>query len=257
MGHVRPDGRILFIHEFELLTIYILLYNIHMTKSQDKIKAIALRKEGHSYARISAQLGVSKGTLCVWLAGVPYTPNEETLRRIGKARAASSAAKSKILSDSLHLAHIEARRDVGKISDRDLFMLGLGIYIGEGTKSIYTPCVVNADPVVIQSAIQWFMRVLGVPRNNFRMVLHIYPDIDEDESLLFWSKTTTIPVSQFLKTQVDMRRNKRRVNRGKLPHGTVHLRVLGLGDKRLGSFLARKIKAWTDISLEQVTAGLV
>src|SRR3989344_5842840 len=101
---------------------------MNMARFADKLRAIALRKEGHSYNYISGVLKISKSTLSDWLAKTPYTPNEETIKRIGKARAASGAAKTKIKQASILEATMEARREIAKISRRDLFMLGLGLY---------------------------------------------------------------------------------------------------------------------------------
>ena len=89
------------------------------------------------------------------------------------------------------------------------------------------------------------------------MILHIYPDCDEEKRLQFWSEATTIPRSQFLKTVVDWRKDKKTFKSGKLPHGAAHLRVNSLGEKRFGVFLARKILAWSDEVLGTKNAGVV
>src|SRR3989344_6445018 len=106
-----------------------------MARFADKLRSVELRKEGHSYNYISRVLKISKSTLSDWLADIPYTPNNETIRRIGKARAASGEAKSKIRQESIRRATEEARQQLGEVSKRDLFMLGLGLYIGEGSKT--------------------------------------------------------------------------------------------------------------------------
>ena len=228
-----------------------------MTKVHAKAAAIELRKAGHSYHRIAASVGVSKGTLAVWLADIPYTPNLETIERIGKARAASGEVKSRLKRDSFQRARMEARTDVGRLSRRDLFMLGLGLYIGEGAKSTSQTCFVNSNPAIVSLLIRWFIKAVGLKKENLRIRLHIYPDCNEDKSLQFWSETTTIPRSQFLKTIVDWRKDKKAFKSGKLPHGTAHLSVNSLGEKRFGVFLARKILAWSDEVLGTKNAGLV
>ena len=228
-----------------------------MTKVHAKSAAIELRKAGHSYNYIAPRVGVSKGTLAVWLADVPYTPNLETIERVGKARAASGEAKSKLKRESFQLARREARVDIGNLSRRDLFMLGLGLYIGEGAKSTLQTCFVNSNPAIINLIIMWFTKAVGLKNENLRIRLHIYPDCSEEESLQFWSETTTIPRSQFLKTIVDWRKDKKAFKSGKLPHGTAHLSVNSLGEKRFGVFLARKILAWSDEVLGTKNAGVV
>src|SRR3989344_8748748 len=97
-----------------------------MARHLDKTNAIELRKKGLSYNYISENLKISKSTLSDWLAGIPYTPNEETIKRIGRARAASGEAKTKIKQDSILEAGLQAKRELGKMSRRGGFMVGLG-----------------------------------------------------------------------------------------------------------------------------------
>ena len=221
-----------------------------MARFHAKERAIELRKAGHSYNYIAPLLGVAKGTLSVWLENVPYTPNFETIERIGRARVAAQAAVGRRIHESFTRARQEAKSDIGGMSSRDLFMLGLGLYIGEGTKSpTYTPCIVNANPSIIIIMIRWFREVVGVGMENFRICIHVYPDNEEEKCLQFWSETTNIPRSQFLKTQVDRRKNKKAIKSGKLLYGTAHLRVVSQGKKEFGVFLARKILAWVDVVL--------
>lgn len=233
------------------------MHNIKVTKVHAKLAAIELRKEGHSYNYIAPRVGVSKSTLAIWLANIPYTPNTQTIERIGKARAASGAAKSKQKIDSLRRAWEEARDDIKKVSPRDLFMLGLGLYMGEGAKSLVTTCFVNANPAIIILIVRWFIKGIGLTQKHIRIRLHLYPDNDLEDSLVFWSTATGIPREQFLQSVIDRRSDKRAVKAGKLPHGTAHLTVHSLGEKRFGVFLARKISAWSDIVLGTKTAGLV
>ncbi|MBU6323644.1 hypothetical protein KGQ55_03085 [Patescibacteria group bacterium] len=213
--------------------------------------AIELRRTGYAYSHISRVTGISKSTLSDWLSDVPYTPNSETVDRIGKAVAAANARKTLLKQETTRLIHNAAAGEVGRVSERDLFMFGLGLYLGEGSKTGDVTRVVNADPEVIRLAIVWF-KSLGVETAQFLLTLHLYPDSDAKECLQFWSKTTTIPVRQFGKVQVDTRKNKRAFKRGKLPYGTAHLSVRGLGRKKYASAFARRIKGWTNAVTKEV-----
>ncbi len=223
----------------------------------DKLRAVELRRKGYSYNYISDTVKVSKSTLSDWLADIPYTPNEETILRIGKARAASGQAKSRLKQESIILARHEAGRELGKVSKRDLFMLGLGLYIGEGSKTAGITRFANSDPAVVNLMIRWFTEALGLSKRHLRIRLHLYPDCNEKQSLQYWSKITTIPLSQFHKTSFDRRTDKKVAKSGKLLHGTAHLSLNSLGEKRLGVFLFRKISAWSDTVLNANYAGLV
>ena len=203
-----------------------------------------MRKNGHSYTYISQKTGVSKSTLSGWLSAIPYIPNKMTIERIGKARAASAEWKAKRKIESFEKAGEEAKNEIGEITKRDLFMLGIGIYIGEGTKTNDSIRIINADPKIIRFAVKWFEQACGLSRKNFSLRLHLYPDNNTKRCIKFWSNSSGIPMSQFQKTYIDIRKDKKMFKRGKLLYGTAHLSIRSNGKKEFGVFLARKINAW-------------
>ena len=211
-----------------------------------KEEAMRLRKAGYSYTHITKEIGVSKSTLSNWLGRIPYKPNKETITKIGKARAASGLAKNRLKIESIARAQVEAKKEIGKLSERDLFMAGVGLYIGEGSKSNDIVRITNSNHKIIIFAIRWFNRALGVPLENFTIRIHMYPDSNEKEVLKFWAKATGLSAGQFRKSQVDYREGKKISKNGQLPYGTAHLSVRSCGQKKLGVFLSRKIEAWTD-----------
>jgi len=211
-----------------------------------KEKAKTLRKEGYSYNLIAEKTRVSKSTLYTWLSEIPYKPNQEVLDRIGNARAKSGQVKHRRKLESFKKARQLATDDIGSLSERDIFMLGIGLYIGEGDKN-ETVGFVNADPSVINLGIKWLRGSCGLETKNLRLAIHIYPDNDEARCVDFWSKSTGIPKSQFGKTQVDRRKGKKYTKTGKLPYGTAHLRVKSCGNKDFGVLLSRRIHAWMDL----------
>ena len=216
-----------------------------MTKSISlREEALELRKKGFSYASISEKVKITKSTLSAWLSAIPYVPNEEMVLKMGKARAASGLAKHKLKLQSVDEANRQARKDVGALSKRDIFMLGLGLYLGEGTKTHSIVRVINANPQVMSFAVKWFKGACGLKNSNFRLRLHVYPDNNVGESIKFWSNVTSIPESQFQKTYVDIRTGKKMFKRGKLPYGTAHLSIRSNGKKEFGVFLARRINGW-------------
>ena len=217
-----------------------------MNRQELKSKAIELRKEGYSYTFISQNILVAKSTLSDWLCDVKYVPNKETLNKIGNARVAANASKVKAKQDSFLVAKNQAEVDIGEISNRDLFMLGLGLYLGEGTKTHDIVRVINANPKMISLAIRWFREVCGLGTDNFRIRLHLYPDNNVVESIKYWSKQTKIPESHFHKSHIDARIDKKIYKNSKLPFGTAHLSLRSNGKKEFGVVLSRRINAWID-----------
>jgi len=215
-----------------------------MYYSEIKQKAIDLRKQGYSYNYIVKHVPVAKSTLSDWLHDIPFTPNKYTLETIGKAHLASGAYKHNIRIKSLERAEKQARIDIGVLSKRDIMMLGLGIYIGEGSKTLNITRISNTDPRIIKLAIRWFDDSFGIRMKHLRLRLHIYPDSNEKECIEYWSDNTGIPKSQFFRSSIDARTNKRTSKKRKLPFGTAHLSVNSLGQEKFGVYIHRLIMAW-------------
>ena len=199
---------------------------------------------GWSYAIIGEKLRIGKGTLSDWLRDVPYSPNATVRKRIKEGPAKSAMLRNQSKRASIASARSTALKTIGQLSKRDLLLLGLGLYIGEGTKSCECVQFVNADPNVICLIMRWFREVCGVPLAHFAIAVHIYPDTDEQAALQFWSNITKIPLGQFRKTQRDARLNKSHKLKNKLPHGTALITVKSCGKIELGVGLHRKIMGW-------------
>lgn len=202
---------------------------------------------------ISKELNVAKSTLSNWLTNILFIPNKEVLRRVGEAKLKSALHKQKIKFENIARMKREAAKEVGKLSSRDLFMIGIGLYLGEGSKSHEEVRIVNADPIIIKLGIRWLKEFGGVRREHLRAAVHGYPDHDINKLVNFWSKELHIPIKQFIKTQIDTRLNKSTLKRRKLPYGTVHVYVRGGGTLLWGvKNLHRKIMGWIETTIKQV-----
>jgi hypothetical protein len=210
-----------------------------------KEKAIQLRKEGYSYSHIAKMTGYSLSTLSYHLRDISYTPNKETVLKIGKAISASSKRKSEQKQASIERARTKARQDIGPLTKRDLFMLGLGIYIGEGSKTQDIIRLVNADPNVLKIYISW-LQSFGLGVENFVIRIHLYPDSSVLDAEVFWSKQLGLPRTQFQKPSIDRRVGKDRKRSGTHKYGTAHVTVRSNGEKAFGVELARRIGAWME-----------
>jgi len=209
-----------------------------------KQKAIQLRKDGYSYNHIVKHVPVSKSTLSEWLHDVPFIPNQYTKDAIGNARIASGVFKHQVKVKSLEKAELQAKEDIGILSSRDVMMLGLGIYIGEGSKTFNITRISNSDPKIIKLMIKWLQISFAIEEKQVRVRLHIYPDSIESECIKYWSKEIGILESQFYKSTIDHRNNKKSDKHGKLPFGTAHVSVKSFGNGIHGVYLHRRIMAW-------------
>jgi hypothetical protein len=205
--------------------------------------AITLRQQGYTYTYISEKTGLSKSTLSYHLAQVPFEPNEYSRRTVGNARIAAARTLAKQKQDTLTAASAVANSVVGSLSERDLIMLGIGLYIGEGSKTQDAVRLVNSSVDVIKLYLKW-LYALGVPKDNVFIRLHIYPDVDEVAAKKYWSRETNIPLSRFDTSCIDTRTNKVSTRKKPLQYGTAHVSVKALGNKKYGVQLAREISAY-------------
>lgn len=215
-----------------------------------KDKAIKLRKDGFSYSRISSQLSIAKSTLSLWLKDISFIPNDLIIDKIKGSNRKLIQAKRIDKVMSLSKASDFAENKVGEISERDLFMLGIGVYIGEGSKVGDFIRIANSDPRIIIFSMIWLKKCFRLSNSNFKIRIHMYPDNNENEVIKFWAKALKVKKDIFYTSSFDRRLNKKLKNKNTLPYGTAHLSVVSNGDKNLGVLLHRKILASIDFVLK-------
>jgi transcriptional regulator with XRE-family HTH domain len=175
-----------------------------MARKLDKQKAITMRKRGMSYSQIKEKLNVSKSTLSGWLYDMPLSQKRirelqsDSPIRIEKYRNTMRAKKEARLRE----VYEKVSKDIGKISKRDLFLAGLFLYWGEGTKMQKGSVVLtNTNPAMIKLFIKW-LELLQVEKSSLKVRLHLYSDMGIKQGIAFWSKELKIPVSQFRKPYI-------------------------------------------------------
>ncbi|MDP3772444.1 MAG: hypothetical protein Q8Q94_03665 [bacterium] len=215
-------------------------------------EAIDLRIAGYSYGMIKEKIGVSKSTLSNWLTDIKFVPNQEVIERIGTARLKSALHKQNVKFADIEKMKNQGMTEVGTLTPRDLFMLGIGLYLGEGSKATEEIRVVNADPKILKLCIKWLRESMGFSIKNFQITVHGYPDTDPGEAIGFWSEELQFPLSQFGKVVIDRRTDKSPLKHGKLPYGTVGLSVR----KRDADFCLksshRRIAGWINAVMQQI-----
>ncbi len=217
------------------------------------LRAVAekLRDAGYSYAMINDELGISKSTMSYWFRDKPFTPNHEVVERLKYGPLKIGARRHNQRVQEVARIKEIGIKEVGLLSKRDLWMLGLGLYIGEGSKSIESVRIMNSNPAVILIAVKWLKEICNLSTDNIVISLHLYLDNDVTEAVSYWQSVTGLPYANFRKTQIDTREDKKLNKRGKLPYGTAHLRVVCNGDPSKGVVLFRRINGWMTGALNQ------
>lgn len=186
--------------------------NFHLSnmKSILRKKAIEMRRKDRlSYSEIRKRLKVSKSTLSYWLKDYPLTSAEILdLRRKGwqkgeasreKFRETMRKKKEKIFQN----IYEEAKKDLKGWSEDALYSAGLMLYLGEGDKRRRDRIsLTNTDPTIVKFFIKWAGNFLSIPKDRFRVQLHLYKNMDLEEKENFWLKQLSLDRSQLYKTQV-------------------------------------------------------
>lgn len=186
-----------------------------MTNTILREKAVDLRKKGKTYSEIQSILGlrIPKSTLSYWFQSVLLSKRQqETIQRHVmnnicnariKAIAVNKEKKKKYIqafqNKNIHLKALLKNKDIAKITLATL-------YWGEGSRIRRSALMFgNSDPYMIKTFLKLLDRVYCVDYQKLRCTVQCRADQDIGHLRRFWSKITHIPLSQFLKTQVDPR----------------------------------------------------
>jgi hypothetical protein len=130
------------------------------------------------------------------------------------------------------------RKDVGKISRRDLFMLGLALYWGEGYKGLSDELgFTNSDPAMILFFIHWLSKIYKIKPGQ--LILRVSINASHTHRVRqverYWSRLTGIPLSQFTMTSLIKTAHKKIYANQDIHYGTLRVKV------RSGTDLRRRI----------------
>lgn len=152
-----------------------------MARRNDRQTALTLRKQGMSYSQIKKELGVSKGTLSVWLNKYPLSKEQiRILRDTSEVRIEKFRESMRKKLEKRHsLYYQEEKAKLLPLSDRELFIAGLFLYWGEGKKADRSTLgLYNTDSAIIRFGLYWLQKSLKVPMEKIRIQLHLYSDMD-------------------------------------------------------------------------------
>lgn len=192
-----------------------------MDRGAQKIKALRLRKGGHTYAEIKNALGadIPKSTLSHWLRGIELS--DEQKNRIGSLRLNNiKKAQEKALvinkqKRTAYLKSLELRNIYLKkfLKDNDIARLLLAmLYLGEGAKwkSHRGLQLGSSNPDIMRLYLSLLERCFGVNRKKLTAMIYHRADQNLASLICFWSEYIRIPKANFYKSKPDMRTSGRK-----------------------------------------------
>ena len=202
-----------------------------------KSKATKLRKAGKSYSEILKELKLSsKGTLSAWFKNLELSSRSRQLLEknnnlaIKRGLHKFNLERSQKIIKENEYARTEGSIHMGKISSRELMIIGAALYWGEGTKSERSSsnrniAFANSDPDMIATFLRFIRDIFKIKEERIRAGIHIYPNIDQVLARKYWSEVTRLPADRFyIVTQISRAsQNKRPYN--SLPYGTAVIKI--------------------------------
>ena len=216
-----------------------------MAKTVLRGESIKLRLQGYTFGQIKRELGVAKSTLSGWVRKLPLS--EEQILLLSKNRLISrdiriekfrQTARNKWIA-RLKTKLSEQEKVLLPLTEKELFIAGVFLYWGEGSKQRGTVAISNTDPRVIKFALHWLTKVLGVQKEKVYVRLHLYKDMDRNAEESFWSDTLNIPKCQFKASYVK-KTNREGITYKSFGHGTCNLLCFSVD---LSEKIAMSIKA--------------
>ncbi len=204
----------------------------------EKLRAIKLRQEGKSYREIQHATGVrSRGTLSLWFQGIELTPaiqkiiDERRLRTEKNVLIWSKARSERIRHENKETLSRNSD-SIGKLSDRDLALIGAALYWGEGSlrankHGYHQVKFSNSSTDVIRVFMYFSRKILKIDEASFRPEIHIYPNLKAEDAIAFWSKITFLPKEYFHAYNLVSGASKGKRPFNFLPYGTLQIRING------------------------------
>lgn len=205
-----------------------------MAKPKLRMKARLMRQEGCSVKEIADKLNVSKGTVSYWVRDVNLSIDQiEELRNRHLKGAERGRLLGALAQKQKRLKKIEYYNKKGisrfkNISDKELFVLGLGLYWGEGSKKTREVRFCNSDPKMMSFMAQWLEIFFGIKKSDIRLIVGIN-EVHRHRELTvkrFWSKAMGVPMSQFRKTSFKKVKNRKVYKNTENHYGTLTIVVL-------------------------------
>lgn len=215
-------------------------------KDELHAKARDLRAKGHTYNEIAAELGVSKGSVSLWVRDMPRAGRlsyEESRRR--NADGVSAFWRDEQLRREVRRQAVRdsAASEIGELNEREILIAGAIAYWCEGAKSkprrrAEQVSFINSDPRLISFYLK-FLATAGVTSDRLICRMYIHETADVEAAQRFWLELTGLPEDQFRRPTLKRHSPKTiRKNTGEDYHGCLVINV------RQSAELYRQVEGW-------------
>ncbi|MDQ1046162.1 hypothetical protein [Streptomyces sp. V4I2] len=207
-------------------------------------KARELRLQGWTYDQIQVELGCSKSSISLWVRDLPTPERRKRTREEASAIAKRGwEATLRLREEKRQQTRQSAAEEIAQMTDRELFLVGVGLYWAEGSKSKpyrrqERVTFVNSDPGMITLFLAW-LNLLCVEPERLRFAVQIHETADVASAEEFWADHVGVERATFLKTTLKKHNpSTNRKNTDENYYGCLRIDVRG------GADLYRRIEGW-------------
>lgn len=217
-------------------------------KPELKKKAIALRLKGYSYSEILKIIPVAKSTLSEWFRSVKLAKRQIHIlsekKRAGQRRGA--LAKKEQCHVRRQEIYDKAKYQIGDLSDREVWLICVGLYWAEGGKEKSYRMgkqfdFFNTDPRMLRVMMYWLVSIVKIPIEHLKFEIYIHRNYEDRIKTIqqYWSKELEVSLENLSKIRYKKHNPKtNRKNVGNLYNGLVRVKVVS------SSSLTRYLEGW-------------
>jgi predicted transcriptional regulator len=204
-----------------------------MSKPELKLKARKMRNEGLSIKQITKFLGVSKSSVSLWCEDIILSSaqveklNQNRIRGGYEGRMKGARLNREKKERKIKDYEKKGLVTIGKLSKRDILLLGLGLYMGEGGKTNSKVVFVNSNFLIIKVFIKFIENVFFIPKSDIGcrvMINEIHKKRDQIVKIK-WSRILKIPIDQFSRTTFIKSKTKKIYENYNDYLGTLHITI--------------------------------
>lgn len=179
-----------------------------MAKSQQKLRARELRRQGQSIKGIAGDLQVSQGSVSLWCRDIVLTEEQlVVLEKNSKDPNYGKRLQNSLKQQGLRIQKTERLKnegivEVGLLSKRELLLVGISLYWAEGYKKDSQVGLGSSDPKMMKMYVKWLRDCFGYSINDlmFRVTINESHAYRIDEIVNYWADIFGINKSNFQKS---------------------------------------------------------
>lgn len=178
-----------------------------MAKSKERLQARKLRTKGESIKKIANLLQISVASVSNWCRDIELTSEQKInlSKRVtdpyyGK-KADYLEKKKKEFREKVNNLKQKGIEEIAKLSKREIFLIGIALYWGEGFKKDHQMGFANIDEKMIKFFIYWLKTSFNISSKDLIIRVTANESYKKRVRQLeqYWSSQLHIPLTQFSK----------------------------------------------------------